>query len=189
MRLRLRRELRGTRHVISGLRAMQVSHASFIQHRWRARIPHGAHLREDTPVTLDDMVGPYRSKFLAEQVALQSFGRRSSRRYVNPSTFRRTARLQAHADRQDVVDCSKIAGCRLIWTRAESVVVDDCARGHCLPRQKHSRPRITSRLRESYTLADGSSSSAICRSSSKVRIRVFGRIWVCALVRGLRRAL
>ena len=43
--------------------------------------------REDTPVTLEDMVGPYkRSKFLAEQVALEAAREGLPVVIVNPST-------------------------------------------------------------------------------------------------------
>ena len=72
------------------------------QHRRRARDSARRPGREDTPVTLDDMVGPYkRSKFLAEQAALEAARARGAGRDRESLDADWRAGLQADADRAD----------------------------------------------------------------------------------------
>ena len=70
----------GTRNVIAAARAAGVWRIVHTSTVGALGIPHGEAGREDTPVTVDAMVGPYkRSKFLAEQVAVSRGSRRRCR--------------------------------------------------------------------------------------------------------------
>jgi dihydroflavonol-4-reductase len=77
----------GTRNVLLAARragAAKIVHTSSVG---ALGIPHDSHGREDTPVALADMVGPYkRSKFLAEQEALKAARDGLPVVIVNPST-------------------------------------------------------------------------------------------------------
>lgn len=62
----------GTRHLLAAARAAGVARVVYTSTVGCIGIPHGGVGDETTPVTLDDMAGDYkRSKFLAEQVALE----------------------------------------------------------------------------------------------------------------------
>jgi len=62
----------GTRHLLEAARAAGVERVVYTSTVGCIGIPHGALGTEETPVSLEDMAGPYkRSKFLAEQVALE----------------------------------------------------------------------------------------------------------------------
>ena len=77
----------GTRNVLDAARRAKV--AKIVHTSTVGALGIGADKvgREDTPVTLDDMVGPYkRSKFLAEQVALEAAREGLPVVIVNPST-------------------------------------------------------------------------------------------------------
>src|SRR5260370_33151703 len=63
----------GTRNVLEAAHRAKVRRVVHTSTVGAIGIPHGESGREDTPVPLGDMVGPYkRSKFLAEQEALKA---------------------------------------------------------------------------------------------------------------------
>ncbi len=70
----------GTRNVLAAARRHHVGRVVHTSTVGALGVPKGAPGTEDTPVTLDDMVGPYkRSKFLAEQAASGRRARRDCR--------------------------------------------------------------------------------------------------------------
>jgi dihydroflavonol-4-reductase len=77
----------GTRNVLSAARRANVRRVIHTSTVGAIGIPYGESGREDSPVSLDDMVGHYkRSKFLAEQVALKAAHEGVPVVIVNPST-------------------------------------------------------------------------------------------------------
>ncbi len=91
----------GTRNVIEAARARRRHNESSIPApSARSEFRTAAPAREDTPVALADMLGPYkRSKFLAEQVALEAARAGAPVVIVNPSTPIGALRSQADPDR------------------------------------------------------------------------------------------
>ncbi len=77
----------GTRNVIAAACEAGVARIVYTSTVGALGIPDGACGREDTPVTIDKMVGPYkRSKFLAEHVAMEAARNGVPVVIVNPST-------------------------------------------------------------------------------------------------------
>ena len=92
---------------------------------------------EDTPVRLEDMVGPYkRSKFLAEQVALEIAARGAPLVVVNPSAPVGPWDIKPTPTGQMVVDfmCGKMFA--TMDTGLNLVHVRDVARGHLLAAER-----------------------------------------------------
>ena len=95
---------------------------------------------EDTPVTLADMVGPYkRSKFLGEQVALEFARRGLPVVVVNPSAPIGPWDVKPTPTGQMVVDALHGKLFATIDTGLNLVHVADVARGHLLA-EAHGRP-------------------------------------------------
>src|SRR5215475_11908322 len=77
----------GTRNLITGAVRAQVARIVHTSTVGALGIPHGGIGTEDTPVTLEDMVGHYkRSKFLSERVAEEAAREGAPVVIVNPST-------------------------------------------------------------------------------------------------------
>jgi dihydroflavonol-4-reductase len=88
---------------------------------------------EDTPVTLDDMVGPYkRSKFLGEQVALEFAGKGLPVVVVNPSAPIGPWDVKPTPTGQLIVDALHGKLFATVDTGLNLVHVCDVARGHLL---------------------------------------------------------
>lgn len=92
---------------------------------------------EDTPVTLADMVGPYKkSKFLAERVAERFVSKGLPLVVVNPSTPVGPRDIKPTPTGKIVVDFLKRKMPAYLDTGLNIIAVEDCARGHILAEQK-----------------------------------------------------
>ena len=77
----------GTRNVIAAAHQAGVSRIVHTSTVGALGIPHDRPGSEDTPVTVEHMVGPYkRSKFMAEQIAIEAARKGVPVVIVNPST-------------------------------------------------------------------------------------------------------
>ncbi|MEI6214816.1 MAG: hopanoid-associated sugar epimerase [Desulfuromonadales bacterium] len=93
--------------------------------------------REDTPVTLADMVGPYKkSKFLAEREAEKFISRGLDLVIVNPSTPIGPRDIKPTPTGKIIVDFLKRAMPAYLDTGLNIIAVEDCARGHILAEQR-----------------------------------------------------
>ena len=111
---------------------------------------------ETTPVTLADMVGPYKaSKFLAEQVAARLRAQGASRRDREPLDADRSVGRQADADRPDDRRLPQGKMFATLDTGLNLVHVRDVARGHLLAAERAARSaRRTSSATADLTLAE-----------------------------------
>ena len=76
----------GTRHLLEAARRAMVSRVVYTSTVGCIGMPSGSDGNEDTPVSIDDMTGHYkRSKWLAEQVALEKAGAGLNVVIVNPT--------------------------------------------------------------------------------------------------------
>ncbi|MEI6205230.1 MAG: hopanoid-associated sugar epimerase [Desulfuromonadales bacterium] len=92
---------------------------------------------EQTPVTLDAMVGPYkRSKYLAERVAEKFVSRGLPLVIVNPSTPVGPRDIKPTPTGRIIVDFLKRRMPAYLDTGLNLIAVEDCARGHVLAEQK-----------------------------------------------------
>jgi dihydroflavonol-4-reductase len=92
---------------------------------------------ECTPVTLADMVGPYKkSKYLAERVAEKFASRGLPLVVVNPSTPVGPRDIKPTPTGKIVVDFLKRKMPAYLDTGLNIIAVEDCARGHVLAEQK-----------------------------------------------------
>jgi dihydroflavonol-4-reductase len=99
--------------------------------------PDGTLGTEETPVTLDDMVGPYkRSKFLAEQVALEFARGGLPVVIVNPSAPIGPWDVKPTPTGQMIVDAARGRLFFTVDTGLNIVHVRDVARGHILAEEK-----------------------------------------------------
>jgi dihydroflavonol-4-reductase len=99
--------------------------------------PDGAPGTEDTPVSLDDMVSDYeRSKFLAEQLALDLAGRGLPVVVVNPAVPFGPWDVKPTPTGQMVVDFMRGRMIAAVDTGLNVVHVRDVARGHVLAAQR-----------------------------------------------------
>jgi dihydroflavonol-4-reductase len=86
---------------------------------------------EDSPVSLDDMIGPYkRSKFMAEQIALDAGRRGMPVITVNPTTPVGERDVKPTPTGRIVVDFLKRKFPAYVETGLNLVDVQECARGH-----------------------------------------------------------
>jgi dihydroflavonol-4-reductase len=93
--------------------------------------------REDTPVTLEDMVGPYkRSKFLAEQVALEAAREGLPVVIVNPSTPIGALDYKPTPTGRIIVEFLNRRMPAFMETGLNLVCVEDVARGHLLAAER-----------------------------------------------------
>lgn len=92
---------------------------------------------EDTNVSLDDMVGPYKkSKFLAEREAERFVARGLPLVIVNPSTPVGPWDIKPTPTGKIIVDFLKRRMPAYLDTGLNLVAVEECARGHILAEQK-----------------------------------------------------
>jgi dihydroflavonol-4-reductase len=100
----------------------------------------GEVVNEDTPVSLDDMVGPYkRSKFMAEQIALEAGRRGGNVVVVNPTTPIGEQDIKPTPTGRIVVDFLKRKFPAYVDTGLNLADVKEVARGHVLAMEK-ARP-------------------------------------------------
>jgi len=127
----------GTRNVIAVAREASVSRIVHTSTVGTLGIPHGAPGREDTPVTVDAMVGPYkRSKFLAERVAEDAARAGAPVVIVNPSTPIGPLDFKPTPTGRMIVDFLNRKMPAYLDTGLNLVGVEDCARGHLLAAER-----------------------------------------------------
>ncbi len=127
----------GTRNVIAAAREAGVARIVHTSTVGALGIPHGASGREDTPVTVDAMVGPYkRSKFLAERVAEDAARAGAPVVIVNPSTPIGPLDFKPTPTGRMIVDFLHRRMPAYLDTGLNLVGVEDCARGHLLAAER-----------------------------------------------------
>ncbi|HYX52430.1 MAG TPA: hopanoid-associated sugar epimerase, partial [Candidatus Limnocylindrales bacterium] len=95
---------------------------------------------ETTPVSLDDMVGPYkRSKFMAEQIALEAGRRTGKVVVVNPTTPIGEADIKPTPTGRIILDFLKRKFPAYVDTGLNLADIKEVARGHLLAMEK-ARP-------------------------------------------------
>jgi dihydroflavonol-4-reductase len=127
----------GTRNVIAAAREAGVSRIVHTSTVGALGIPRAALGREDTPVALDAMVGPYkRSKFLAERVAEDAARAGAPLVIVNPSTPIGPLDYKPTPTGRMIVDFLNRKMPAYLDTGLNLVSVEDCARGHLLAAER-----------------------------------------------------
>jgi dihydroflavonol-4-reductase len=129
--------IEGTRNVLDAARRAHV--AKIVHTSTVGALGIGADKvgREDTPVTLEDMVGPYkRSKFLAEQVALEAAREGLPVVIVNPSTPVGTLDYKPTPTGRVIVDFLNRRIPAFMETGLNLACVEDVARGHLLAAER-----------------------------------------------------
>ncbi len=127
----------GTRNVIAAAREAGVARIVHTSTVGALGIPHGASGREDSPVTVDAMVGPYkRSKFLAERVAEDAARAGAPVVIVNPSTPIGPLDYKPTPTGRMIVDFLNRRMPAYLDTGLNLVGVEDCARGHLLAAER-----------------------------------------------------
>lgn len=127
----------GTRNVLAAARAAGVSRIVYTSTVGALGIPPGGSGREDTPVSLDEMVGPYkRSKFLAEQEAVAAARSGLPVVIVNPSTPVGAYDLKPTPTGRIIVDFLNRRIPAYMDTGLNLVDVEDIARGHLLAAER-----------------------------------------------------
>lgn len=92
---------------------------------------------EDSPVSLDDMIGPYkRSKFMAEQIAMEAGRSGMQVVTVNPTTPIGEQDVKPTPTGRIVVDFLKRKFPAYVETGLNLVDVRECARGHVMALEK-----------------------------------------------------
>jgi dihydroflavonol-4-reductase len=127
----------GTRNVMAAARHVKVRRVIHTSTVGAIGIPHGESGREDTPVTLADMVGPYkRSKFMAEQVALKAAREGLPVVIVNPSTPIGASDYKPTPTGRIIVDFLNRRMPAFVDTGLNLVDVEDAAAGHLLAAER-----------------------------------------------------
>jgi dihydroflavonol-4-reductase len=127
----------GTRNILLAARRAGVARIVHTSTVGALGIPHDAPGREDTPVTLADMVGPYkRSKFLAEQEALKAARGGLPVVIVNPSTPVGAFDYKPTPTGRMIVDFLNRRMPAFMDTGLNVVDVEDVAAGHLLAAER-----------------------------------------------------
>lgn len=128
----------GTRNVLEACGSVGVERVVYTSSCGTLGVPAGGQLgSETTPVSLQDMVGPYkRSKFLAERVAEEYAAKRLPIVIVNPTNPFGPWDVKPTPTGQMVVDFLKGRMFGTLDTGLNLVHVADVARGHILAAQK-----------------------------------------------------
>ncbi|HEY2106250.1 MAG TPA: hopanoid-associated sugar epimerase [Candidatus Binataceae bacterium] len=125
--------VQGTLNVLAAARLHQVGRVIHTSTVGALGVVKGAQGTEDTPVTLDDMVGPYkRSKFLAEQAALAAAREGLPVVVVNPSTPVGALDYKPTPTGRIIVDFLNRRMPAYLDTGLNLVDVAHCAQGHLL---------------------------------------------------------
>ena len=127
----------GTRIVIEAAKAAGAKRIVYTSTVGTLGIPRDGAGTEVTPVSLADMTGPYkRSKFMAEQVALEAAHRGAPVVIVNPSTPIGALDLKPTPTGRIVRDFLARRMPAYMDTGLNLVDVEDCARGHLLAAER-----------------------------------------------------
>ncbi len=127
----------GTRNVIGAACEVGVRRIVHTSTVGALGIPEDGPGREDTPVTIDAMVGPYkRSKFLAEQAALEAARAGAPVVIVNPSTPVGAFDYKPTPTGRIIVDFLNRRMPAYLDTGLNLVDVEDVARGHMLAAER-----------------------------------------------------
>ena len=129
-----RANVEGTENLLKACRAAGVERVVVTSSVAAVGIPKdGTPGNEDTPVTLEDMIGHYkRSKFLAEQVAMRFAAEGDPVVVVNPSTPVGPGDVKPTATGRIVTDFLNGRLPAYVQTGLNLVAVEDVARGHLL---------------------------------------------------------
>jgi dihydroflavonol-4-reductase len=146
----------GTRHVLTAAREAGAARIIYTSTVGTLGIPGDGPGREDTPVTLSQMVGPYkRSKFLAEQAALALARDGAPVVIVNPSTPVGARDYKPTPTGRFIVDFLNHRMPAYLDTGLNLVDVEDAARGHLLAAER-------GRIGEKYILGGENLTFAEC---------------------------
>ena len=127
----------GTRNIIEASHKAGVERIVHTSTVGALGIPHGGIGREETPVSIDDMTGPYkRSKFMAEQVALEAARAGAPVVIVNPSTPIGPLDLKPTPTGRIIVDFLNRRMPAYVDTGLNLVDVTDAAQGHLLAAER-----------------------------------------------------
>jgi dihydroflavonol-4-reductase len=129
-----RTNVEGTRNILQACRTAGVARVVYTSSVATIGLPaDGAPGREDTPVTLADMIGHYkRSKFLAEEVVREAVQAGTPVVIVNPSTPIGPGDVKPTPTGQMVLDAACGRTPAYVDTGLNVVHVDDVAAGHLL---------------------------------------------------------
>jgi dihydroflavonol-4-reductase len=127
----------GTRNILEAARSCGVSRVIHTSTVGALGIGHNQVGREDTPVTLEDMVGPYkRSKYLAEQEAMRAAREGLPVVIVNPSTPIGPLDYKPTPTGRIIVDFLNRRMPAYVETGLNLAPVEDVARGHLLAAER-----------------------------------------------------
>ena len=127
----------GTRHVIRAATAANVSRIVYTSTVGALGIPHGGVGSEDTPSSLATMPGHYkRSKYMAEQAALEAARAGAPVVVVNPSTPIGALDFKPTPTGRIIVDFLSRRMPAYVETGLNIVDVEDVARGHLLAAER-----------------------------------------------------
>jgi dihydroflavonol-4-reductase len=127
----------GTEHVIRAATAAGVSRIVYTSTVGALGIPHGGVGREDTPSSLATMPGHYkRSKYMAEQAALEAARAGAPVVIVNPSTPIGALDFKPTPTGRIIVDFLNRRMPAYVETGLNIVDVEDVARGHLLAAER-----------------------------------------------------
>lgn len=127
----------GTKHVIRAAVAAGVARIVYTSTVGALGIPHGGVGREDTPSALRDMTGHYkRSKYIAEQAAVEATRGGAPVVIVNPSTPVGALDFKPTPTGRIIVDFLNRRMPAYVETGLNIVDVEDVARGHLLAAER-----------------------------------------------------
>jgi dihydroflavonol-4-reductase len=133
-----RTNVEGTRHVLAAAGRLGIERIVYTSSVATLGIPKdGSPGDEQTPVTVDDMIGHYkRSKFLAEALVLEMAAKGLPVVIVNPSTPIGPGDVKPTPTGQTILDAARGRMPAYVDTGLNVVHVDDVAAGHLLAFQR-----------------------------------------------------
>jgi dihydroflavonol-4-reductase len=132
-----RANVEGTRAILGAARKNNVRRVVYTSSVATMGFTQNAPADEDSPVSLENMIGPYkRSKFMAEQVAIKSARSGLDVVIVNPSTPVGERDIKPTPSGRIVVDFLKKKFPAYVDTGLNLVDVRECARGHIAALEK-----------------------------------------------------
>ena len=133
-----RANVKGTRAILEAARKNQVRRVVYTSSVATMGFTSNGHAAdENSPVSLDNMIGPYkRSKFMAEQVAIEAARAGQDVVIVNPSTPVGERDIKPTPTGRIVVDFLKKKFPAYVDTGLNLVDVKECARGHIAALEK-----------------------------------------------------
>lgn len=133
-----RSNVEGTRAIIRAAQENNVRRVIYTSSVATMGFTTAGHIADETsPVTLEDMVGPYkRSKFMAEQIALEAGRNGANAVVVNPTTPIGDQDIKPTPTGRIIVDFLRRKFPAYVDTGLNVVDVKDVARGHLLAMEK-----------------------------------------------------